>query len=90
MIVSFDRSFEKSIDKLKNKQVAGKIMKLIDQLEAASDLKEISNVAKLKGYKSYYRIRIGDYRLVLDLIEPKHVILLILAHRKNVYPNLKN
>lgn len=55
MKVSFDQSFQKSISKLKNKQVAQRIIKLIDQLEKAEKLTEISNVKKLKGFQNYYR-----------------------------------
>ncbi len=33
MIVSFDQSFHKSLSKLRDKQVAGRIVKLIDKLE---------------------------------------------------------
>lgn len=88
MTVRFDQSFEKSLSKIKNKQVADRIIKLIDQLEKASDLNDISNVKKLKGYKSYYRVRLGDYRLVLEQQGNKIVVLLVVAHRKDIYDNL--
>ncbi len=42
MKVSFDQSFQKSISKLKNKQLSQRTIKLIDQLEKAEDLTEIS------------------------------------------------
>ncbi len=88
MTVRFDRSFEKSLSKIKNKQVADRIIKLIDQLEKAPDLNGISNVKKLKGYKSYYRVRLGDYRLVLEQQGSEIVVLIVIAHRKDIYDNL--
>jgi len=88
MKVSFDQSFQKSISKLKNKQVAQRIIKLIDQLEKAEKLTEISNVKKLKGFQNYYRIRIGDYRLVLEQVEKEWILLIFIAHRKDIYDRL--
>jgi len=88
MKVSFDQSFQKSISKLKNKQVAQRIIKLIDQLEKAEKLTEISNVKKLKGFQNYYRIRIGDYRLVLEQVEKEWILLIVIAHRKDIYDRL--
>jgi len=93
MTISFDQSFQKSIGKLKNKQIANRIIQSIEQLEKASSLKDVSNVKKLKvssgqGRPNYYRIRIGDYRLVLEELEANHVLLIIVAHRKDVYDNL--
>lgn len=47
MTVKFDRSFGKSLNDLRNSQVANRIIKLIEQLKSADDLKGISNVKKL-------------------------------------------
>lgn len=46
MIVRFDKSFEKSINKLKDVQLLQKIERLILKLENSSDLTEISSVKK--------------------------------------------
>jgi len=43
------------------------------------------HVRKLVGSK-YFRLRIGDYRVILDIIDNKLVIHVIeVGHRKNVY-----
>lgn len=52
MIVEFDKSFEKSIDRLKDKSLFPKIEKFIDSLENINTLSELSNVKKLSGYKT--------------------------------------
>ena len=42
---------------------------------------------KLKGYKSIFRFRSGDYRIIFELNENK-ISLLVAGHRKEVYKNL--
>ena len=50
MIVEFDKSFEKSIDKLKDKTLFPKIEKFIASLESVKALSELSNVKKELKY----------------------------------------
>lgn len=57
----FDEAFEKSIRKLSDRKVKDRIIKLIDRFGDIKDLTEITNIKKLQGFKSFYRIRIGDY-----------------------------
>lgn len=84
MIVEFDKSFEKSIDKLKDQTVLSKVEKVILKLESANSISEIAGIKKLAGYKNYYRIRIGNYRLGLEKIGEK-VSLIVIANRKDIY-----
>jgi len=85
MTVEFDKSFEKSIDRLRDNSLLPRIQKIIELLEAAKSLNEFSNIKKLSGYKTYYRFRLGDYRLGIEKINEKTVRLIIVAHRKNIY-----
>ena len=87
MIVEFDKSFEKSIDKIKDKSVFPKIEKLIIDLENAQTIKEVKNIKKLSGFKTYYRIRLGVYRIGLEKITDSTLRLIIVAHRKDIYKN---
>jgi len=42
-------------------------------------------VKKLVG-SQYYRLRVGDYRIILDIQQDKLIIFVIeLGHRKNIY-----
>jgi mRNA interferase RelE/StbE len=66
MIVEFDKSFEKSLDKLKDKSLYPKIEKVISILEKTNSLIELASIKKLSGYKVYYRYRLGDYRIGLN------------------------
>lgn len=85
MIVEFDKSFEKSINRLKDNSIVPRIQKTIELLETAQSLSELSNVKKLTGFKNYYRIRLGSYRLGFEKINETTVRLIIVANRKDIY-----
>ena len=63
MKVVIVKSFEKDIKKLKNKSFNKKVAAILEEMIKAEDLGEIMSVKKLQGSETYYRIRIGDYRL---------------------------
>jgi mRNA-degrading endonuclease RelE of RelBE toxin-antitoxin system len=84
MIVLFERKFLKNIDDLDEKELKSRIEQIIIGLEKAKNLRQIGNLKKLKGHKSAYRIRIGEYRLGF-FFENQKVILNCLLHRKDVY-----
>ena len=48
------------------------------------DQNVITSIETLVGYKSTYRIRIGDYRLVFRRHSDK-IYFVLIAHRKEVY-----
>lgn len=85
MKVEFDESFAKSILKIKNKSISQKIEKLIDEIENAATLSEIRQIKKLQGFKTFYRIRIGDYRVGVELLNENTLELIIISHRKEIY-----
>lgn len=43
------------------------------------------NISKLSGYKKYYRVRIGDYRLGIELVDKDTILFIIIGHRKDFY-----
>ncbi len=57
---------------------------LIEQVESAATLDDISNLKKLKGGENYYRIRIGGYRCGL-IVENDTVTFVRFLHRRDVY-----
>jgi mRNA interferase RelE/StbE len=85
MIIEFDKSFEKSLEKTRNKSLLQKIEKIIVDFENAKSLTDIPGVKKLSGYKYYYRIRIGEYRLGFEKINDNTFRFIIVAHRKEIY-----
>ncbi len=47
-------------------------------------LSAIKSIKKLKGYDTFYRIRLGNYRIGLEMVEDVIIFARIL-HRKDVY-----
>jgi len=84
MEVQFESSFEKDLGKIKDEKLQKSVKEVIKQAKEAKDLTEIKNINKLKGYKTFYRIRIGDYRIGLDIINGK-VIFVRILNRKDIY-----
>lgn len=85
MIVEFDKSFNKSIIRLKDKSIAQKIEKLIETLESVDSISKAPNSKKLAGFLAYYRIRIGDFRVGIEKINDNTIRLITVAHRKEIY-----
>ncbi len=85
MIIEFDKSFEKSLIKVKEKALFNKIESLIETIEKAEKISEIKNVKKLTGFKNYYRIRIGDFRLGFEKINDNTTRFITVARRKDIY-----
>ena len=85
MIVEFDKSFNKSIIRLKDISVAQKLEKLIETLESVDSISKVPNSKKLTGFQVYYRVRIGDYRVGIEKINDKTIRLITVAHRKDIY-----
>jgi len=48
-----------------------------------------ANVRKLAGYQDRYRLRVGDYRVIYDVIDAELVILVVgVGHRREIYRGL--
>lgn len=85
MIVLFDRSFEKSLDKLKDNRVKSRVKALIESMERSNSINDIKGVKAMKGHIGFYRVRIGDYRAGFEITENNEILLILIAHRKDIY-----
>ena len=85
MIVEFDKSFEKSLNQISDQATFKRLEKIIEKLENAKNITSVSNTKKLSGFKNYFRIRIGDYRLGIEKINDDTIRLIVVAHRKDIY-----
>jgi mRNA interferase RelE/StbE len=85
MIVEYDKSFEKWLSKIKDRATLRKIEQAILQAEEAVSVSDISQAKKLTGFKKYYRIKIGNYRLGFERINKSTIRLIIIANRKDIY-----
>lgn len=86
MKASFRKSFERDLKKLKkDHQTLGRIRKAILEVENAEVLGAIPGLKKLSGGSAdYYRIRVGDYRIGVE-VNGDEVIFTRCLHRRDVY-----
>jgi len=84
MEVLFEKHFLKSIDKLGNKELQESIVEIITNVEKAKSLTEIKNIKKLKGFQTFYRIKLKDYRIGISF-ENQVVIFVEFGHRREIY-----
>jgi mRNA interferase RelE/StbE len=84
MIVRIDKRFEKDTDKINDKNLLYNLADCIEILVKADNIKTIKNIKKLKGSNFFYRIRLGDYRIGLE-IKNETIELIRFLHRKDIY-----
>ena len=84
MNTAFEASFEKDLEKVKDRTILQAIKESIIDVKQAKTIRDMSNVKKLKGYETYYRIRCGRYRIGVEIIEHT-VIFTRCLHRKDIY-----
>ena len=89
MKVEYANEIEKTIKKLKDSVAKKRLNLLVEKLEKANHLKEISNVEPIKNYPFTYRIRTGDYRLLVEYYDGAITILLLdyLKRNEKTYKN---
>ena len=85
-----EKSFDRDVDGIRDKKLLRKLQAFISTIENADTIQEIPHVKKIEGYKSYYRIKIGDHRLGVEVISNKEVVFLRFLHRKDIYPVRNN
>ena len=80
-----EKSFDRDADRVKDKKVLKKLQELISTIGNADTIQKIPHTKKIEGYGSYYRTKLGDYRLGMEAISNTEVVLLRFLHRKDIY-----
>lgn len=62
------------------------VARIVSAVESLSSTPFPSGVRKLQGSRHTYRIRVGDYRVIYEVVQ-SHLLILILRvrHRKDAY-----
>lgn len=84
MKVSFEASFARDLKRVRDKKLLQRVEQIIEEIKAATELSDIKGLRKMKGYVAFYRIRLGDYRIGVEVLEDKVIIVRIL-HRRDIY-----
>ena len=80
----FRSSFLRDVRKIRDKRVLASVREVIESIERADNLSEVRNVRRLSGSKSFYRVRLGDYRIGL-VVEGDAVEFVRCLHRRDIY-----
>ena len=82
--IVLSKKAQKQLDKFSD-SIAFPILEQIAQLEINP---RPEGVKKLKGSSDAYRIRIGNYRVIYEIVDNLLIIdVITIAHRKDVYEN---
>ena len=85
MEVEYRQLFLKDLKKLKKQAIYERLVELaFDTLPLAVNLEVLSNVKAMKGYPNRYRIRVGDYRIGIEMQGDKVEMMRVL-HRREFY-----
>jgi mRNA interferase RelE/StbE len=81
---AFRESFTRDLKGVRDKKLLLRIKESIEAVERADSLSALPNLKKLKGAKSYFRLKLGDYRIGLAL-EDDTVVFVRFLDRKDIY-----
>lgn len=80
--ITWRKSTKKDLRKIRPDDVSG----IVEAVEALANDPLPDGCTKLAGSQHIYRIRVGDYRVIYEVIGRVLIIEVIhVAHRKNVY-----
>jgi mRNA interferase RelE/StbE len=83
MTVDANKSFYKDIEKLDAKD---EIFEALKELRKSQSLSETKLLKKIKGSKNRFRLKVGDYRVLIEWDKQQQVLTAIAAaHRKDIY-----
>ncbi len=84
MNIKFESKFEKDLKLIKDRNLLSRLKQIILNCKQAENLAQINNLKKLQGYENLYRIRLGNYRLGIEVVE-NELIFTRFLHRKDIY-----
>jgi mRNA interferase RelE/StbE len=84
MQVEFRKKFLKELSKLPNPYKSNIEEFVFDILANHNSLSEVGKIEKMTGYKNYFKVRFGDYRVGIKK-ENNIIIIETVKHRKEIY-----
>lgn len=85
MKVEYRQLFLKDLKKLKKQPIYQRVFKIaFEILPNAKNIATLKNIKAMKGHPNRYRIRIGDYRIGIEVSE-KQVEIMRVLHRREFY-----
>ncbi len=86
MKTTFRKSFLRDLKKIKSRPLRELVQEAIEQVEAAAQLQQVASLKRMSGTSTFYRIRIGDYRVVYAINDRARTIIVErVGHRRDIY-----
>lgn len=82
--MKFEAKFAKDLRAIRERKVLNKMQEIIVDCKSAMNLSELKQVKKMQGYEHFYRIRLGEYRVGIEIVGDE-IIFTRFLHRKDVY-----
>jgi len=84
MKIKFRNRFEKDLLKITDKDILQQVKIVIIDTENVAKLSQLKNLKKIKGKRTAYRIKIGDYRIGF-YFEKNEIEFTRILPRKDIY-----
>ena len=84
MQVAYEAAFLRDLKRIRSKKVRRQVQRVIEEVKRASKPHEIPGLTKLRSYETFYRIRVGDYRMGIEIVNDM-VIFVRFLHRRDIY-----
>ena len=84
MKVAYEAAFLYDLRRVRSKEIRRRVQRVIEEMKRASVPHEIAGLTKLRGYETFYRIRVGDYRIGVEIVGDT-VIFVRCLHRRDIY-----
>ena len=69
MTVEFRASFARDLRTIRDADLLARIQVAVEAVEQAEKLQDVPNLIRMQGGGTYYRLRVGDYRLGLSVTD---------------------
>ena len=89
MQIEISRGYRRNLRRIRDAELRGRIDDAIAKIEAAESVDQIRGAERVRHPRiPYYRLRIGDYRLIFYPVGADTAIIERFGHRNDVYQNL--
>ena len=86
MKVSFEASFARDLKGVKDRTLLKRVEQVIAEVKTAATLSEVRHLTKMRGYATFYRLRLGHYRIGIEVIEDEVIFVRILHLSSHRHP----
>ncbi len=84
MKIKYEATFRRDLEEIRDPNLLKRVGRVIEDARKAQSSRDVRKIKKLKGHDTYYRIKLGDYRLGIEMVGDE-IIFVRFLHRREVY-----